>query len=98
LSQRAFQALNEWKGHADVDPSTIFPMKAGALEQAWRRLLARSNVKALRFHDLRHENVSRLFERGLNMIEVSSISGHKEMRMLRRYTHLSADDLVGRLG
>lgn len=98
LSQRAFQALSEWRGHGDVDQSPIFPMKAGTLEQAWRRLLARSNVKALRFHDLRHEGVSRLFERGLNMIEVSSISGHKELRMLKRYTHLSADDLVGRLG
>lgn len=98
LSQRAFQALSEWKDIAEVDPSTVFPMKAGALEQAWRRLLARSNVKALRFHDLRHEGVSRLFERGLNMIEVSSISGHKELRMLKRYTHLSADDLVERLG
>ncbi len=98
LSQRAFQALSEWKEHLAVDQSTVFPMKAGALEQAWRRLLVRSNVKGLRFHDLRHEGVSRLFERGLNMIEVSSISGHKELRMLKRYTHLSADDLVGRLG
>lgn len=98
LSQRAFQALSEWKSRGAIDQSTIFPMKAGTLEQAWRRLLARSNVKALRFHDLRHEGVSRLFERGLNMIEVSSISGHKELRMLKRYTHLSADDLVGRLG
>ncbi len=98
LSQRAFDALMDWKSRADVDQSTIFPMTAGALEQAWRRLLARSNVKELRFHDLRHEGVSRLFERGLNMIEVSSISGHKELRMLKRYTHLSADDLVARLG
>lgn len=98
LSQRAFQALMDWKDSADVDQSIVFPMKAGTLEQAWRRLLTRSNVKALRFHDLRHEGVSRLFERGLNMIEVSSISGHKELRMLKRYTHLSADDLVARLG
>lgn len=98
LSQRAFDALTDWKSRADLDPSTVFPMTAGALAQAWRRLLARSNVKELRFHDLRHEGVSRLFERGLNMIEVSSISGHNELRMLKRYTHLSADDLVARLG
>lgn len=98
LSQRAFDALMDWKSRADVDQSTVFPMTPGALEQAWRRLLIRSGIKALRFHDLRHEGVSRLFERGLNMIEVSSISGHKELRMLKRYTHLSADDLVGRLG
>jgi len=52
----------------------------------------------LRFHDLRHEAVSRLFERGLNTIEVSTISGHKTLAMLRRYTHLRAADLVGKLG
>lgn len=98
LSQRAFDALIAWRQHPDVDHSTIFPMRAGTLEQAWRRLLTRSGVAALRFHDLRHEGVSRLFERGLNVIEVSSISGHKELRMLKRYTHLSADDLVARLG
>lgn len=98
LSQRAFDALMEWKSRAEVDQSTVFPMSPGALEQAWRRLLTRSGVKALRFHDLRHEGVSRLFERGLNVIEVSSISGHKELRMLKRYTHLNADDLVARLG
>ncbi|MBX9468067.1 MAG: site-specific integrase [Rhizobium sp.] len=98
LSQRAFDTLMDWKERAPVDKSTVFPMTPGALEQAWRRLLIRSGVKSLRFHDLRHEGVSRLFERGLNIIEVSSISGHKELRMLKRYTHLSADDLVARLG
>lgn len=98
LSQRAFDALMDWKERALVDKSTVFPMMPGALEQAWRRLLIRTGIKSLRFHDLRHEGVSRLFERGLNIIEVSSISGHKELRMLKRYTHLSADDLVARLG
>ena len=52
----------------------------------------------LRFHDLRHEAVSRLFELGLNVIEVGSISGHKTLQMLRRYTHLKAVDLVKKLG
>ncbi len=98
LSQRAFEALTEWKSRAQVDQATVFSMTPGALEQAWRRLLIRAGIKSLRFHDLRHEGVSRLFERGLNIIEVSSISGHKELRMLKRYTHLSADDLVARLG
>lgn len=98
LSQRAFEALKDCATRPEVDKAAIFPMRAGTLEQAWRRLLKRSCVTALRFHDLRHEGVSRLFERRLNVIEVSSISGHKELRMLKRYTHLSADDLVARLG
>ncbi|RVE99712.1 site-specific integrase [Sinorhizobium meliloti] len=98
LSQRAFEALAAWRSVASPEQPRVFLMAPGSLEQAWYRLLVRANVKGLRFHDLRHEGVSRLFERGLNVIEVSSISGHKELRMLKRYTHLSADDLVGRLG
>ena len=51
----------------------------------------------LRFHDLRHEAVSRLVEGGLSDQEVSAISGHKSMQMLKRYTHLRAEDLVSKL-
>ena len=50
-----------------------------------------------RFHDLRHEAVSRFVEAGLSDQEVSAISGHKSMQMLKHYTHLRAEDLVGRL-
>jgi hypothetical protein len=41
--------------------------------------------------------ISRLFEKGLNIAEVSAISGHRELKMLQRYTHLRAEDLVHRL-
>ena len=53
----------------------------------------------LRFHDLRHEATSRLFERGaLDSMEVASITGHKTLQMLKRYTHLRAEDLAKKLG
>jgi len=55
-------------------------------------------LMVLRFHDLRHEATSRLFERGLNPMEVAAITGHKTLQMLKRYTHLRAEDLVERLG
>ena len=54
--------------------------------------------KDLRFHDLRHEATSRLFEKGLNPMQVAAITGHKTLQMLKRYTHLRVEDLVGRLG
>lgn len=98
LSQRSYAALSDWRQSCDVnDEDRAFPLSAGGLEQIWRRLLRRANISDLRFHDLRHEAVSRLFERGLNVMEVSSISGHKELRMPRRYSHLRAEDLVVRL-
>ena len=31
------------------------------------------------------------------MMEVAAISGHKTLQMLKRYTHLRAEDLVKRL-
>ncbi|MDH3639273.1 MAG: tyrosine-type recombinase/integrase, partial [Gammaproteobacteria bacterium] len=64
---------------------------------AWHRTLASAGIEGLRFHDLRHEAVSRLVEAGLGDQEVAAISGHKSMQMLRRYTHLRAEDLVRRL-
>ncbi len=64
---------------------------------AWHRTLKDLGIKGLRFHDLRHEAVSRLVEAGLGDQEVAAISGHKSMQMLKRYTHLRAEDLVARL-
>jgi integrase len=61
---------------------------------AWHRTLKEAGINGLRFHDLRHEAVSRLVEVGLGDQEVAAISGHKSMQMLKRYTHLRAEDLV----
>jgi integrase len=52
----------------------------------------------LRFHDLRHEATSRLFEKGFNMMEVATITGHRSLSMLKRYTHLRPATLLDRLG
>lgn len=68
-----------------------------AVESAWYIALHKADIKGLRFHDLRHEAVSRFVEAGLSDQEVAAISGHKSMQMLRRYTHLRSEDLVSRL-
>ena len=55
-------------------------------------------LTGLRFHDLRHEATSRLFEKGLNPMEVASMTGHKSMQMLKRYTHVEATKVAAKLG
>jgi integrase len=75
----------------------IFPVKANALRLAWERLRRRAGVLDLRFHDLRHECVSRLFELGLSTPEVALISGHRDARMLLRYAHPKPDQIAGKL-
>lgn len=63
----------------------------------WAAVKRELGMADLHFHDLRHEAVSRLVEAGLSDQEVAAISGHKSMQMLKRYTHLRAEDLVGKL-
>jgi len=53
-------------------------MSGNAVRLAFERLRVRAKMSDFHFHDLRHEAISRLFERGLNIAEVSAISGHKE--------------------
>lgn len=67
------------------------------IDNAWKTIRKKAGITGLRFHDLRHEAVSRLVEAGLSDMEVAAISGHKTMQMLRRYTHLRAEDLVQKL-
>ncbi len=57
-----------------------------------------SFLKDLHFHDLRHEATSRLFEKGLGVMEVASMTGHKSLSMLKRYTHIEAEKLARKLG
>ena len=65
--------------------------------KVWLEIKRNAGCSDFRFHDLRHEAVSRFVEGGLSDQEVSAISGHKSMQMLKRYTHLRAEDLVGKL-
>src|SRR5690606_36865798 len=107
LTQRATQVLREALANPTrpKDCDLVFfgePGKDGkrgpyAFTKVWNDTKLALGLADLRFHDLRHEAVSRLVEAGFSDQEVSAISGHKSMQMLKRYTHLRAEDLVGRL-
>ena len=96
LSKTAIKALRDFgiKGEGRV-----FALQAESMSQAFERACEkhRGNVVGVRFHDLRHEATSRLFEKGLNVMEVAAITGHKTLDMLKRYTHLRAEDLAKKL-
>lgn len=94
LSERALALLNGLKR----EDERIFVIRPDSVSQAFERACKRAGIEGLRFHDLRHEATSRLFEKGLNTMEVATITGHKTLEMLNRYTHLRAEDLVERVG
>jgi integrase len=94
LSTRAIETLSAL---GPCVAGRVFSVSPNACRLCWEHLTVRAGIANLRFHDLRHEAVSRLFERGLGLVEVAAISGHRELRMLQRYTHLKAADLARRL-
>ncbi len=68
--------------------------KPYTINRVWSKALKDAEIKDLRFHDLRHEATSRFVEAGLSDQQVASITGHKSMQMLKRYTHLRSENLV----
>lgn len=88
------------------DSALVFPGETGQdgqrrpyiINRTWQAAVRAAGIKDLRFHDLRHEAVSRLIERGLSWPEVCAISGHKSAQMSLRYIHLHAEALAAKLG
>lgn len=71
----------------------VFPYNHKSVGTAFRRGRKALEIEDLRFHDLRHEATSRLFEAGLTIERVAMVTGHKDWKMLRRYTNLKPEDL-----
>ncbi|HEM9000902.1 TPA: site-specific integrase [Burkholderia cenocepacia] len=79
-------------------PRVFSTFTGNSIRHCWTRLVKRCGIFDLHFHDLRHEAISRLVERGdLNVLEIAAISGHTDMSMLKRYTHLRAEDIAKKL-
>ena len=87
LSSLALAALPATDNHATGE--RVFPLSPNAVRLAWERLKRRAGINDLHFHDLRHEAISQFFELGLSIPEVALISGHRDFKMLFRYTQLT---------
>jgi integrase len=87
--------------HCDVPPEAlaiissmqnykpqIFPFSSDAISAAFTRACKFLGIADLRFHDLRHDAISRLFEMGMTIPQVASVSGHQSWSSLKRYSHL----------
>ncbi|EHI48346.1 site-specific recombinase XerD [SAR116 cluster alpha proteobacterium HIMB100] len=83
LSSRSIDAIQ----HMDGNNEYVFGMSSNAIRLAWQRLKNLQQIEGVRFHDLRHEAISGMFERGLTMAEVAMLSGHRTVSQLFRYAH-----------
>jgi len=100
LSAKAVLAFQELKPTAGaIGRVPVLPVETGrGIAHAFRDAVSDKAFPDLRWHDLRHESISRLFElTDLRDNEIMAISGHLRPEMLTRYTHLRADRLGARL-
>ena len=104
------EGANESHASGAVFPTSAMALRMGfkrSLERAREKyiedcVLARQKPVAgflddVHFHDTRHEAASRLAEKLSNVLELSAVTGHKDLRMLKRYYHPRAEDLAKKL-
>ncbi len=91
-------ALNILKSLPPTISGPVFGMNKDKITRAMKTAADKAGVPDFRFHDLRHEAVSRFFENtNLDVMEIRAISDHKSMQMLARYSHLRTGRLAERL-
>lgn len=100
LTNEALALLEEIRGRGGLGQlreMILGGLSAERCSATWRAACDRAGVYNLRFHDLRHEAISRLAEQGLSDRQLMVCSGHKTAAMLGRYSHLSAARLGAQL-
>ena len=96
LSSVAVTILKDRLSARRID-GKVWDIGLDSISQDFAKACHKAEISGLHFHDLRHEATSRFFEKGFDTMEVKTITGHKTLQMLARYTHLRAEDLVERL-
>jgi integrase len=84
LTIRAVKILTELPRH---ESGKVFPITADSVKKSFERAALRAGLSNLHFHDLRHEATSRLAQKLDNVLELSAVTSHKSLNMLKRYYH-----------
>jgi integrase len=95
LSSEALGILKELPRSID---GVVFPIKHANLSAHFMKARTNALVKDFHFHDLRHMAITRMAEKLPNVIELSAVSGHKSLAMLKRYYHPDPVLLANKLG
>lgn len=95
LSTRAIETLQALPRSID---GRVLPVNFPALGNSFKRATSRAKIDNLRIHDLRHTAATRLSEKLPNLLELSAVTGHKSLSMLKRYYHPNAELLAEKIG
>lgn len=95
LSRKAVQILQEIPRSID---GRVFPMNRPALCANFESACKRADIEDLHFHDLRHTAITNMASKFSNILELSAVTGHRQLSMLKKYYHPRAEDLALKLG
>lgn len=76
----------------------LFPVSDSARRRAWAAARGAAGITDLRWHDLRHEGISRMAGKNLHLGELMAQSGHRDAESLKRYMNARAQDIARKLG
>jgi integrase len=97
MATPALVALKEWGKVVPINTNAlVFPSRETAskpldIRKPWETALKKSGITNFRWHDLRHTFASHMVMTGANHIEIARLTGHKDMKSLQRYSHLSPE-------
>ncbi|WP_277188652.1 site-specific integrase [Caballeronia sp. BR00000012568055] len=101
LGARARRLIKQLRLIKDPSSDLVFPGMgtSGACSQQFRGICKRAAITNFRFHDLRHEAISRLYiyDRELEERHISVIVGHSCLDQTRDYVALRADEFALRM-
>jgi len=83
LPEKARKILEELQGR----DGKVIELSKGAARNGFDKARKKAGLETLRFHDLRHIAISRMWGSGMNALEISACSGHRDIKMLMRYSH-----------
>ena len=95
LSTKAIEVLQNMPRSID---GRVFPINHAAVSANFDRARRRAEIEGIRFHDLRRTAITMLAHKLPNLVELSAVSGHKSLAMLKRYYHPNAEQLAEKLG
>ena len=65
----------------------VIELSKGAARNGFDKARKKAGLETLRFHDLRHIAISRMWRSGMNALEISACSGQRDIKMFMRYSH-----------
>jgi integrase len=74
-----------------------FQIQSASADALWRKARTKAKVKDLKFHDSRHEAITRLAKK-LDVLDLARMVGHRDPKSLMIYYNATASELASRLG